>query len=460
MSHVQQKRGGHVARWTNPDGREKTTKVLPTKKEARDYLATEVDPKLAKGIGFDPARGKIRFREVAGEWLDSRPDLKETTRAAYREALAATAEGTAKRHNRLADLRIDSVFGGYPVNRIRREDVQKWVQRMIDAGKKPSTVRNAYFIVRQVLGHAVVDGRIDTNPADYVKLPTEHNSGSQRTVDDPEQFLTAAQVAALVDATPWPYNVLVHTAAWAGLRAGELAGLQVGDVTLPPPSLNPNAPVRPGSLRIDRTVVRVGSDLTYLTPKTKGSRRRVPLTPQTTELLRDYLAMHPRADDPEAPLFPAFRLDTPKPSTSTAPAAPAKVRADRQADALAALTVDEAERRLVLDWDAPLRHATFYKAVFHPAVLRAIRIGPAAKISPALKFHALRHTYASLCVAAGIPMFELSRFMGHAKPSTTETVYAHLLSDDHSEAMSALGGMATTGAVSNVIRLRRSASST
>jgi hypothetical protein len=33
--------------------------------------------------------------------------------------------------------------------------------------------------------------------------------------------------------------------------------------------------------------------------------------------------------------------------------------------------------------------------------------------------------------------------MGHAKPSTTETVRAHLLIDDHSEAMAALGAMAT-----------------
>lgn len=27
-------------------------------------------------------------------------------------------------------------------------------------------------------------------------------------------FLTAEQVAAFVDATPWPYNALVHVAAW------------------------------------------------------------------------------------------------------------------------------------------------------------------------------------------------------------------------------------------------------
>lgn len=38
------------------------------------------------------------------------------------------------------------------------------------------------------------------------------------------QFLTPAQVSAVVDATSWPYNVLVHVAAWAGLARRNLAG--------------------------------------------------------------------------------------------------------------------------------------------------------------------------------------------------------------------------------------------
>lgn len=113
---------------------------------------------------------------------------------------------------------------------------------------------------------------------------------------------------------------------------------------------------------------------------------------------------------------------------------------------MADLTVTEARERLVLDWSQPYRHATFYKAVYRPAVLRANRAATAsgttgALLPPQLRFHALRHTYASLMIAAGRPMFEVARFMGHSKPSTTETVYAHLLADDHTDAMAALGAM-------------------
>ena len=263
------------------------------------------------------------------------------------------------------------------------------------------------------------------NPADYVKLPTDHNTSTGAAVDDPAQFLTPAQVAALVAATPEPYGVIVHLAAWSGLRAAELAGLQVADVSLPKPSLNPNAPAKPGALRVDRTVARIAGELIYITPKTKGSRRTVPLTAATTALLREYIAQHPRRADATAPLFPGMRLLAPRPTGVRAEDADGGATttggsaALRQATALAELDPKDAAERLVLDWTAPLNHAAFYKAVYRPAVLRANRLTPTAAIPAQLKFHALRHTYASLCIAAGRPPLEIARFMGHAKPSTT-----------------------------------------
>jgi integrase len=198
----------------------------------------------------------------------------------------------------------------------------------------------------------------------------------------------------------------------------------------------------------------------YGSLKTKQSYRRVPLTAETTVLLRDYLAEHPRGGEPDAPLWPSMALTRPRPTgvraTPAAPGAPntgvedappsaaAKVRARRQADALAELNVEEAENRLALDWTQPLRHATFYKSVYRPAVLRANRLSPAAKLSPDQSFHSLRHTYASLCLAAGIRPIDIAELMGHRDVKTTLTVYAHLINtDDHTGNMAALGALAT-----------------
>ncbi|GAB4708673.1 tyrosine-type recombinase/integrase [Mycobacterium avium] len=449
----------YVVKWREADGKERTKGGFPTKKLAGAYAIKQAEAKL-RGLVFDPKAGGVTFREAAESWLDSRHDLKATTREGYRGALAPAD----KRRGDGRMLGIDAVFGGYPLNAITREQISRWVNRLVQAGKKPSTVRHNYFIVRMVLGQAVVDGWLPTNPADYVKLPTEHSTGGGSpagVVDDPAQFLTAAQVSALVAATPWPYSVLVSVAAWSGLRAAELCGLQVGDVDLPATPMNPNSRPKPGVLRVERTAQWVGKTFTYASPKTKGSRRRVPMTTATTEMMREYLAAHPRGDEPTAPLFPGMALGAFRPTglrAVTADGLPAsrdpRHVANRQASALAELSVPDAEARLELDWDEPLRHMTFYKAVYRPAVRRANRLTPTANLSPELKFHSLRHTYASLCVAAGIPPLEIARFMGHSKVTTTLTVYAHLFEDDHADAMAALGAMGWESR-GNVARLPR-----
>ncbi|WP_278313731.1 hypothetical protein [Lolliginicoccus levis] len=56
-------------------------------------------------------------------------------------------------------------------------------------------------------------------------------------------------------------------------------------------------------------------------------------------------------------------------------------------------------------------------------------------------------------MAAGIPPLEIARFMGHAKVTTTLSVYAHLFQDDHTDAMAALAGMATPPPA-NVVPIR------
>ena len=49
-----------------------------------------------------------------------------------------------------------------------------------------------------------------------------------------------------------------------------------------------------------------------------------------------------------------------------------------------------------------------------------------AKIKPAIGFHQLRHTYASLLVKAGTPMRYVADALGHATTQMTEQHYAHL----------------------------------
>lgn len=430
----------YVAKWRLANGQDRSKGGFSTKKAARDY-GNQQESDASKGVGYDPGKGRILFRDAAAIWLESRTADTRNNAANHRAALAPAAQ----RRGDGKTLGIDAVFGGVPLNKITRQSIQTWVNQLSEAGKAPSTVRHAFWTVRMVLEQSVIDGRIPANPAQYVKLPTERGTdGGKIGIVDRAQFLTVEQVSALEAATPWPYNVMVHLAVWSGLRAAELAGLQVLDVELPAD--------RHGALRVERTF----RGDAYGPTKTIKGFRRVPLPGDTVQVLGDYLRAHPNRGNPAAPLFPAMRLLAPKP-TGVRSDDTVHTPAQRQAVALAALTVEEAEGRLVLDWGRPVQHANFYKAVFRPAVLRAIRIDLHVGIPAGLKFHSLRHTYASLCGEAGISVRQVAGFMGHANPTTTELIYTHIYKKpDHSDEMMALGAMAARGNRNsgNVIRLR------
>jgi integrase len=49
-----------------------------------------------------------------------------------------------------------------------------------------------------------------------------------------------------------------------------------------------------------------------------------------------------------------------------------------------------------------------------------------AKIAPAISFHILRHTYASLLAMNAVPLPVIARALGHADTRMTERHYAHL----------------------------------
>jgi integrase len=60
-----------------------------------------------------------------------------------------------------------------------------------------------------------------------------------------------------------------------------------------------------------------------------------------------------------------------------------------------------------------------------------------AKISKPISFHTLRHTYASLCVMAGVPLMVVAKALGHADLQMVSRHYAHLSESFESEAIRA-----------------------
>ncbi|WP_083939328.1 tyrosine-type recombinase/integrase [Deinococcus apachensis] len=55
-----------------------------------------------------------------------------------------------------------------------------------------------------------------------------------------------------------------------------------------------------------------------------------------------------------------------------------------------------------------------------------------------MRFHDLRHTYASLMLSKGVPMEVVSEKLGHSRPSTTADIYRHIFAEEHEQQPSPL----------------------
>ena len=76
---------------------------------------------------------------------------------------------------------------------------------------------------------------------------------------------------------------------------------------------------------------------------------------------------------------------------------------------------------------------------WHPNVLSAhLTAFVAAHGLPPITFHGLRHTFASMASSARVPMYQISRAMGHASPSITQRIYTHLFDQTHGEVLAAV----------------------
>ena len=107
----------YVVKWRTPDGHDRTQGWLPTRKAAHAY-ATKQSRRQAARQRLRPAVGALPFRVAAQAWLASRHDLKPTTLAGYRYALAPATSARRAQRQRLS---IDATFGGYPFNAITRD---------------------------------------------------------------------------------------------------------------------------------------------------------------------------------------------------------------------------------------------------------------------------------------------------------------------------------------------------
>ena len=381
--------GGRVrwrARYPDParGGKKQIEQLFDTKGEAERWLTSQ-KAAIQHGEHVDPKDNQRLVKQVAAAWEETWLNLEPKTRAGYRAIL--------NRHvlRRWGEVRIGSLTA---------EAIQVWVNELA-AIREPNTVRRIYSVLRAVLKVAVERRYLLTNPCDSVKLPR-----SSAAVIDQRIILTRDEVEALAEAITPHFRVFIYTAAYTGLRAGELGALRRRDVDL-----------MHGLLNVERGLKDVSGQLIFGLTKT-AKVRRVALPKFLVSMLSDHLDA-----------------------------------LDGGPDALVFRSPD----------GGPLRHGNFYGRHFKPTVRRryCVKCDEAVKenadscpecgggdlryILPPekhdLRFHDLRHTCASLLIAAGAHPKAIQEHLGHKDIQTTFNVYGHLLPSAHEALAAALDGV-------------------
>ena len=278
---------------------------------------------------------------------------------------------TAHRYAWMIEHYICPRIGAVPLRRLRVDHLDQLYADLLDHGGltgaalASKTVYDVHVIVRSALADATRRQLVDVNVALLAQAPRSQ----PRARRGPETW-TAIQLRAFLDsAHHLRLYPALHLAAMTGMRRGELAGLRWGDWD-------------------QRRTSGVGGSQPPERRRPLGRSRRSRLAP---------------AADASTSTRP------PRPSSPPGAHRPSTRRTSRRAGRPRCSPTPQAGRS----------HAESISQLFDRHLARTGL--------PRIRFHDLRHTHASLLVAAGTPIKVVSERLGHAHPGFTMATYQHLV---------------------------------
>jgi integrase len=276
-------------------------------------------------------------------------------------------ERSLEAHRYYLDRHLRPSLASRRITAITVDDVASLVGQMRAEGCATKTMANALACLHSVLRFALRQGWIVDDPV--AKLERGERPRPEPRV---QRVLGREEVARLLACCATRYRPLIATALFTGMRISELLGLVWDDVDLDAGTIH---------VRAQLSRARRGVPSTRVAPKTRAAVREIPLVPQLREMLRAHRVGATVAGDW---VFPS------------------------QAG-------------------TPLGHRNAQRRALAKAATRA---GLEDGRWPPLRFHDLRHTFAShLIVDLGLDVAQVSRILGHAQITTTLSIYTHLFDD-------------------------------
>lgn len=257
---------------------------------------------------------------------------------------------------------ISKRFGHLPLTSISRREVQAWVSDLFRKGEGRRSVEHSIETLRALMGKALDLCLIESNPAVRIKLPpkpVQERTPADRVIglDERQQLLA---VCTLREET------IIRAALEAGLRRGEIAGLQWSDILF-----------NERRILIRRSIWQDPSGKHILQPKMQKSGR-VAISQEFADKLAEW-----KQQATEEFVWPGREGGPMSPSSISH-------------------LVSRLQKKAGLI-DSKGRHKA--------------------------NLHGLRHSAGSIALSQGVPLTIVSASLRHSKPDFTARVYSHILGD-------------------------------
>lgn len=286
--------------------------------------------------------------------------------------------------------RVVPNLGRHRLDQLQPEHLERFYAQLQDAGLAPATALQIHRIISRALKVAMQRGKLQRNVATLVEVP----SASRAEIKP----LSAQDARAVLDAAVGRRNAARWSVALAlGLRQGEALGLGWDAVDLDA-----------GTLTVRQALQRQrGGGLVIIPPKSRASRRMIPLPAQLVEALR----AHRTEQLTERLAGGSAWVDTGLVFT-TVFGKPVDPRADHR------------------QWQELLERAG---------------VGPA-------RLHDARHTAATLLLTQGVPARVVMELLGHSQITLTLGTYTHVVPEMARDAAERMGNLLWGDAESGVSR--------
>ena len=331
-----------------------------------------------------------------------RQDSSFTATTALLKLLPHGARGALAKEAGVGQDTMRMVYAGKNVSRKTAKKVSAAVglafsKAFVEHTKKDGKLNNNsvlhyHAMLSSVFRKGVQWGLINENPCARAERP----KASEIDVETLDEEDIARLLEALAD-VPAHFSVITQLALLTGARRGEICGLRWSDIDF-----------EKGTLSIKRTVQFIpGEGIVFTSPKTKRSRRCIRIGADCLELLKEYR---------QHQIQERLRIGS---------------RWARKVTIENGKVVDN--DMLFTRWNGePLDPETV--STWFPRFLEEHGL-------PAVHFHSLRHTNASLLIAAHVPITTVSGRLGHAQTSTTLNYYASAIQSADAAAADALEGV-------------------